>query len=119
MWQREQKPSSSDPGRDSVWLRVPRSNRVAHSPGSENGLWLDFSEPSGGDGVSHSPCVEVCRADRRNAARHAGSRQAFAIIEPFHSSKIRRWQVWQRLGFAVVCHWSSNGGGKNAASSVT
>ena len=88
MWQREQKKSSSDPGRDTVYFSVPKSKVEAHSPFLANGLCIALGEPSGGSGVSHSPLAEVARDSSRKAARQAGSRQEFDIMEPFHSSKI-------------------------------
>ncbi len=47
------------------------------------------------------------RASRRNAARQAGSRHELDIIDPFHSSKIRAWQVWHWPGWFWVCQYSS------------
>src|SRR3954454_11105022 len=119
MWHLEQNPSTSDPERDVEKLPAPRSNRVSQPAASANGLWLARTVPSGGAGTSQLPCVEICRADNRNAARHAGSRHAFAIIDPFHSSKMRLWQPWHVTEWLVVCHDSSNGGGKRSASAVT
>src|SRR5215472_11292271 len=93
MWQREQKKSNNDPGRDTLYFSVPMSNVEEHSPLFAKGLWLALGVPSGGSGVSHSPLAEVARESRRNAARQAGSRQELDIMEPFHSSKIFSWQV--------------------------
>src|SRR5450432_4558455 len=92
MWQREQKASRIEPGRDMVYFAVPISNSDAHSPGLAKGLWLARGVPSGGSGVSHSPLAEVARAEYRKAPRQVGSRHAFDIMEPFHSSKILLWQ---------------------------
>ena len=77
---------------------MPRSNALAQSCGSANGLWLARGVPSGGCGTSQSPDVDVSRADSRNAARHTGSRHALAIIEPFHSLNTRAWHVWHCAG---------------------
>src|SRR5262249_50257295 len=118
MWQRAQKPSRSEPGRDSVWRPEPRSKLELHCPSFANGLWRARSVASGGGGTPQSPFVEVSRAESRNAPRHTGSRQAFAIIEPFHSSKIRLWHDWHCPGLSTVFQYSSNGGAKNWASSV-
>jgi hypothetical protein len=85
MWQRAHIPSRSDPGRETVCPEVPRSNFVTHSSAAANGLRRAFAVPSGGAGVAQFPSVDIWRADSRNAARQAGSRQAFAIIDPFHS----------------------------------
>src|SRR5262249_32928903 len=107
MWQREQNASSSDPGRDTVNLPSPMSKDDAHCPGSANGLWLERAVPSGGDGVSHSPLVDTARASKRKAARQTGARHEFDIIEPFHSSKIRRWQFAHWPGWFCVAQYSS------------
>src|SRR5262245_12102490 len=119
MWQREQAPSTSEPGRSSEWWLLPRSNFVTQSLRPANGLCFAFSVPSGGTGVSQLPLVEISRAESRNAARHAGSRQALAIIEPFHSSNTFLWQVWHWPGWLTLCQYSSNGGATNSASDVT
>src|SRR5882672_1900216 len=100
MWQREQKKSSNDPGRDTLYFSVPRSKVEEHSPLLANGLCTALAVPSGGSGVSHSPLAEVARAKARKAARHAGSRHALDIMEPFHSSKIFWWQVWHCPGLS-------------------
>jgi len=107
MWQREQKPSISEPRCASSKLRSPRSKSLAHAPARENGFSAAFAVRSGGDGRSHSPSVDVCRADSRNALRHTGSRHAFDIWEPFHSSKIFWWQVWHWPGWFWVFQNSS------------
>src|SRR6266700_2079995 len=98
MWQREQKKSSKDPGRDTLYFSVPRSKVDEHSPLLAKGLWTALGVPSGGSGVSHSPLAEVARASPRKAARQAGSRHELDIMEPFHSSKIFWWQVWHCPG---------------------
>src|SRR3954451_22315802 len=98
MWQREQKESRSDPGRETVYLPVPISKVEEHSPLLAKGLCAALAVPSGGSGVSHSPCAEVERESARKAARHTGSRHEFDIMEPFHSSKIFWWQVWHWPG---------------------
>src|SRR5215472_6265991 len=107
MWQREQKKSSREPERDTVYLPVPMSKVDEHSPGLAKGLIVALGVPSGGSGVSHSPFAEVFRARNRNAARHAGSRQELDIMEPFHSSKIFWWQVWHCPGLSSFsqCSW--------------
>jgi hypothetical protein len=64
------------------------SKSEAHASRRANGLSRALLVPSGGLGVSQSPLVETLRARSKNAARHTGSRQAFDIIDPFHSSKI-------------------------------
>src|SRR5919197_4331947 len=107
MWQREQKLSTSEPGRDTVYISVPISNCEAHWPSLAKGLRLALGVPSGGGGVSHSPLAEISRASRRKAARQRGSRHALDIIEPFHSSKIFLWQVWHCPGLALLCQYSS------------
>ncbi len=84
MWHREQKESSNDPGRETVYLRVPRSKVEAHSRRCAKGLCFALSVPSGGSGVSHSPWAEVARARSRKADRQTGSRQELDIIDPFH-----------------------------------
>ena len=65
MWQREQKASSSEPGRETVYLPVPMSNVEAHSPLLAKGLCAALAVPSGGSGVSHSPCAEVALRKRK------------------------------------------------------
>src|ERR1041384_4297838 len=107
MWQREQNASSSEPERDSVTCLVPMSNCEAHSPGLANGFFAERSVPSGGDGASQLPLVEVTRASSRNAPRPTGSRHEFDIMEPFHSSKIFWWQVWHCPGLFWVFQYSS------------
>src|SRR5262245_24059413 len=119
MWQREQKPSISEPGRARVWWAVPMSKVEAHSPSLAKGLWRARDVPSGGAGTEQSPSVEVWRAESRKAERQMGSRQAFDIMEPFHSSKMRLWQDWHWPGWSMFCQYSSKGGGKNCASEVT
>src|SRR6185295_5998431 len=119
MWQRAQKPSRSDPGRDVVCRPSPTSKVDAHSEPRAKGLWRAFGVPSGGAGASHSPLVEVARAASRKAPRQTGSRQALAIMEPFHSSKMRRWHDWHWPGLFTVFQYSSKGGGKAWASAVT
>jgi hypothetical protein len=54
--------------------------------------------PSGGLGTSQLPSVAVRREMRRKAPRQPGSRQELDIIEPFHSSKMRVWQLSQTPG---------------------
>src|SRR5437667_11772107 len=93
MWHLEQKKSSSEPGRESVYLCVPRSNVELHSLLFAKGLCMALRVLSGGSGVSHSPWAELARASCRNAARHAGSRHALDIIDPYHSSQMLRPQV--------------------------
>src|ERR1044071_7642071 len=119
MWQREQKKSSNDPGRDNLYFSVPISKVEEHSSLLAKGLCLAFAVPSGGSGVSHSPLAEVARASARNAARQTGSRHAFDIIEPFHSSKIFLWQVWHCPGLSSCSQWSWYGGGNACASATT
>src|SRR5579864_3242701 len=119
MWQREQKASSSEPGRERVYFRVPRSKVELHSPWLAKGLWVAFSVPSGGCGVSHSPLAEVTRESSRNAARHAGSRHELDIMEPFHSSKIFWWQVLHCPGLSSCSQCSWYGGGNACASAST
>src|SRR5256885_4468318 len=102
MWQREQKPSKSEPGRETEYDDVPMSNSLAHVPGLAKGFGLARGVPSGGSGVSQLPWVETARASKRNAARHTGSRQALDIIEPFHWSKISRWQFRHCPGWLCV-----------------
>jgi hypothetical protein len=87
MWQREQKLSSSEPAPWVVKDEAPRSNFDVQFAFA-NGLIRDRSVPSGGAGTPHVPSVAVNRESRKNAARHAGSRHEFDIIEPFHSAKI-------------------------------
>src|SRR5438093_11361544 len=115
MWHLEQKKSSSEPGRESVYLCVPRSNVELHSLLFAKGLCMALGVLSGGSGVSHSPWAEVARARSRKAARHAGSRHALDIIEPFHSSKILRWQVWHCPGLFSCSQCSWKGGAKTWA----
>src|SRR5947209_11888127 len=125
MWHWEQKPSSSEPGR-AVAARPKRpesapppvSKCEVQSSAAKGLRWLR-RVPSGGEGASQSPAVEVWRAARRKAARHPGSRQALDIIEPFHSAKILAWQVEQRPGLWAPSQASSNGGGKCRASAAT
>src|SRR5260221_12739475 len=100
MWQREQKKSSKDPGRDTLYFSVPRSKVEEHSPLLAKGLCTALAVPSGVSGVSHSPLAEVARAKARKAARQAWSRHALDIIEPLHSSKIIWWQVRHSPGLA-------------------
>src|SRR5437660_11786916 len=100
MWQREQKKSSSEPGLETVYFSVPISNVEAHSFSWAKGLCFALGVPSGGAGVSHSPLAEVARERSRKAARHAGSRQEFDIMEPFHASKVFWWQVWHCPGLS-------------------
>src|SRR6185436_14503699 len=119
MWQREQAPSTSDPGRSNACDPVPMSNFVTQSWRPANGLCLAFAVPSGGSGVSQLPWVEISRAESRNAARQAGSRHALAIVDPFHSSKTFLWQVWHWPGWLTLCQYSSNGGATKSASDVT
>ena len=83
------------------------SNAEAHCPGSANGLCVALGVPSGGVGVSHSPFVDTARASSRKAARQTGSRHEFDIIEPFHSSKIFRWQLAHWPGWFCVAQYSS------------
>ena len=71
-------------------LEVPPKSeafQLVQSSAAKGLRWLR-RVPSGGEGASQSPAVEVWRAVRRKAARHPGSRQALDIIEPFHSAKI-------------------------------
>src|SRR5581483_2926643 len=107
MWQREQKKSRSEPGRDTVYFSVPRLNVDEHSSLLAKGLCVALGVPSGGLGVSHSPLAEVARASARKAARQTGSRHAFDIIDPFHSSKIFWWQVLHCAGLSSCsqCSW--------------
>src|SRR3954467_1076782 len=107
MWQREQKESSSDPGRETVYLPVPRSKVEAHSPACAKGLCVALGVPSGGSGVSHSPFAEVARARSKKADRQTGSRQEFDIIDPFHWSKIFWWQLRHCAGLFSSAHASS------------
>src|SRR2546421_11308969 len=107
MWQREQKASSNEPGRETLYFSVPMSNVEEHSPLFANGLWTAFSVPSGGSGVSHSPWAETALESAKKAARHIGSRQEFDIMEPFHSSKIFSWQVWHLPGLFSFAQWFS------------
>src|SRR5579864_4459521 len=118
MWQREQKKSRSEPGRERVYFCVPRS-KVELQSLLANGFWAAFGVPSGGSGVSHSPLAEVARDNSRKAARHAGSRHELDIMEPFHSSKIFLWQVWHCPGLSSFsqCWWY--GGGNASASANT
>jgi hypothetical protein len=90
-----------------VTFAVPMSNDDAHWPASANGLCAAFGVPSGGAGVSHSPFVDTARASSRKAARQTGSRHEFDIIDPFHSSKILRWQLAHWPGWFCVCQYSS------------
>src|SRR5215212_8413873 len=101
MWQREQKPSRSEPEPDIVWVVVPRLNVEVQSA-LANGLICAFGVPSGGLGVSQLPSVEVRRAMSRNAARQPGSRHEFDIIEPFHPFQIRLWQELQTPGLLAA-----------------
>src|SRR5262245_36538391 len=117
MWQREQKPSRSEPEPVVVCLVPPRSN-VELQLSFANGFKLERLVPSGGAGMSQLPSVDVSRAIKRNAARQAGSRQAFAIIDPFHSSKMRVWHAPQTCGPAGPDITASYGGGWALASSV-
>jgi hypothetical protein len=79
----------------------------AQAPGWAKGLCRALAVPSGGAGVSHSPWVETVRASSRKAARQMGSRHELDIIEPFHCSKMRAWQVWHWPGWFCPCHRSS------------
>ena len=63
--------------------------------------------PSGGAGTPQSPSVETARDSRKKAARQTGSRHEFDIIDPFHSSKMRWWQVWHCPGWFWFCQYSS------------
>src|SRR5689334_10960408 len=119
MWQREQKASSSEPGRETVKCDVPMLYSEAHSFALANGLWCAFGVPSGGCGTPQFPSVETPRESRKKAARQTGSRHEFDIMEPFHSSKIFWWQFWHWPGWACVCQYSSYGGGNAAASAST
>src|SRR6476661_9189262 len=110
MWHCEQKPSSSDPGREVVAWPAPVSKLEVQSPAAK-GLTRLRAVPSGGEGASQSPAVEVCRAASRKAARHPGSRQELDIIEPFHSAKILAWQVAHRPGLCGPSQAPANGGG--------
>jgi hypothetical protein len=87
----------SDPEPDVVWSRradvesrgaVRVGERIDQRPGV----------PSGGFGVSQSPSVAVSREISRKAPRQPGSRHELDIIDPFHSSKIRVWQLSQAPG---------------------
>src|SRR6185312_7444906 len=124
MWHWAQKPSSSEPGRavveppERAERPPPVSKCEVQSPPAKGFTWLR-SVPSGGEGASQSPAVEVCRAARRKAARHPGSRQELDIIEPFHSAKILAWQVEQRPGLCGPSQSSAKGGGKCQASATT
>src|SRR5260370_4624040 len=107
MWQREQKKSRSKPWRKTVYFSVRRLNVEEHSHWFAKGLCAALRVQSGGSGVSHSPLSEVPRASARKAARQTGSRQAFDIIDPFHSSKIFWWQVLHCAGLSCCsqCSW--------------
>src|SRR3954462_10642143 len=125
MWHCAQKPSSSEPGRAVVEsperparAPPPVSKREVQSLPANGFTWLR-SVPSGGEGASQSPAVEVCLAARRKAARHPGSRQELDIIEPFHSAKILAWHVEQRPGLCGPSQASVKGGGKCRASATT
>src|SRR5205807_7189496 len=107
MWQREQKASSSEPGRETLYFSVRISKVEEHSPLLAKGLCIALSVPSGGSGVSHSPCAETALERAKNAARQMGSRQEFDIMEPFHSSKIFSWQVWHWPGLSSCAQCSS------------
>ena len=57
---------------------------------------MAFRVPSGGASVSQLPWAEVSRAERRNAPRQTGSRQAFDIIEPLQFVGTRAYnKPWQ------------------------
>src|SRR5262245_60079212 len=101
MWQREQKPSTSEPGRDSSSFAPPLLKVDTHSVAWANGFRLALLVLSGGEGAAQLPSVDDCRAASRNALRQTGSLQALAIIEPLHSSKMRRWHDGHCPGFAV------------------
>jgi hypothetical protein len=57
--------------------------------------------------MAQSPLVAVMRLSRKKAPRQPGSRQEFAIMDPFHSWKIRVWQPAQSVGLLMVVHLSS------------
>src|SRR5262245_18574012 len=101
MWHREQKESSSDPGPCVVKDEPPRS-KVEVQFAFAKGLSFDRSVPSGGAGMPHVPSVAVNRVSRKKAARQAGSRHEFDIIEPFHSAKIRWWHWAHTRGLPLT-----------------
>src|SRR5215831_16896489 len=107
MWQREQKASSSEPGRETVYLSLPMLNSDAQSLPLAKGLSADRGVPSGGCGMSQLPWVDTIFDSRKKAPRHTGSRHEFDIIDPFHSSKIFWWQFWHWPGWFAVCQNSS------------
>src|SRR5580693_4166340 len=102
MWHCEQKPSSSEP-EWAVRCWPPATSKVAEQSRLAKGLRLAFGVPSGGLGVSQSPAVEVSRATSRKAPRQPGSRHELDIIEPFHSLKMRPWQVAHLAGLCCSC----------------
>src|SRR6266545_283416 len=110
MWQRAQKSSRSEPEPDVVWVVVPMLKVEVQSVLAKGLIW-DFAVPSGGLGMSQLPSVAVSREMRRKAPRHPGSRQALDIIEPFHSLKIRPWQLSQTPGLLAPSQAPSKGGG--------
>src|SRR5215213_312199 len=101
MWQRAQKSSRSEPEPEVVCVVVPI-------------LKVDVQLA-----LAQSPSVAVRREMRRKAPRQPGSRQELDIIDPFHSSKIRPWQVSQTPGLLAPFQSASNGGGWNWASAVS
>src|SRR5215217_2117246 len=110
MWQRAQKSSSSEPEPDVVWVVAPML-KVEVQSALAKGLICALAVPSGGLGMSQPPSVAVSRAISRKAPRHPGSRQELDIIEPFHSLKIREWQVSQTPGLLAPFQSASYGGG--------
>src|SRR5262249_43988051 len=115
MWQREQKPSRSEPDPLVVIQVFPMSNLDVQLSFA-NGLRCALLVPSGGAGTSQFPSVAVRRASKKNAALQAGSRQAFDIIDPFHSWKMRWWHWPQTRGFPAPEKYASYGGGRSRAS---
>src|SRR5512134_4148268 len=103
MWQRAQKSSSSEPEPEVVCRLVARLE-VDVQPASAKGLICDFAVPSGGLGTSQLPSVAVRRAISRKAPRQPGSRQELDIIEPFHSAKMRLWQLSHTPGLLAPFH---------------
>ena len=78
------------------------SNAEAHSPGErERVVRAPWACRRAASGVSHSPLVDTARASSRKAARQTGSRHEFDIIDPFHSSKILRWQLGALAGVVL------------------